>query len=95
MGTSVPPDPEELIDGKWYHVGVGVYIPGPPFFDCINRAGAADGCVTGFNLKAWIRNDNQCTQNTLFPTGAGHTQKILRIDGPFDNVIDCNADVFP
>jgi len=91
MGTPVPPEWPELIDGKYYCVTEDAY-QGPT--GCTGPViGRTKCCHTGAVIQNYIDLDYECTFGIyLCPYGSPAPKRIVCIKGPYDNKTLCEAD---
>lgn len=90
MGTPVPPDEFELIDGKYYRAQIERYSDIAPDGTC-SRGYVGTGwcCVTGKAIKDWMKANNQCSWNPLCSAWPEPTQKLTGVEGEYDTFMLC------
>lgn len=93
MGIEIPIDWPEISSALWYKVTVDTYRPLTPGAKCTNWIASQTACIEGFVLKAWIRNDKQCTFELLIGELIGGTQRITKIENGYGDFAACFSDL--
>ncbi len=90
MGTPVPDDWPEVIDGLWYKMTVRRYILRPGETNCgTDRTDTQRCCVLGETIRFIIQNDLQCNGVSLCSPPTIRNNRIINLFGPFDTQLDC------
>lgn len=92
MGTPVPTDDLPIEDGEWWNVVVQNYYPGYPAEECEVKVAIWHDCLEGSVIKAWIRDQKQCTFDVLVGPPVGQTQTIISQNGPYPDEATCTLD---
>lgn len=90
MGTPVPDDWPPLEDGLYYKITVDTFGFGLPPNTCSGPYNdTVSACFEGSVVRTWINLDHQCSAWPLIFFGGGVNQRIVDIDGPFDDLAAC------
>lgn len=97
MGTPVPEEFPDLVDGKYYCVTVDFFEETDPEKGCDNPyVGTAKACLTGSYIKDWQDRGGQCkVGDGLIPPHITAPQRITSCHGPYNTGDACWLDCEP
>lgn len=95
MGTPVPEDLPELIDGKYYCVTEQNHWDGNWDPGCRGTpTSTVKCCRTGAAIKAYLEAGNECHYGVyLCVTGYPQQKKVICVTGPYDTQGECQAEL--
>ncbi|MBA7649682.1 hypothetical protein ES703_57480 [subsurface metagenome] len=96
MGTPVPDEWPELVDGKWYCILLHQFGEWPWDMGCAGPfISEVQGCILGQTIKTWLDNGWECDNNrNLLPGIPAAAQRLVAVHGPYDTGAACGVDCY-